>query len=275
MIKKIALICLCPVVSLIATLGVAQAQYAPAPAPQQQTEAAPAAPAVPDDARLVLMIRNAVLALNQANMTGNYSVLREMGTPAFQMANSPARLGEVFTTLRSRKIDLSPIMLFNPKLTSPAALDDGQVLRLIGFFPTSPEQVQFELAYQHYGERWMIAGLAINVAPPADGAQAAAGQPAQASADAGAPAKPGEPKPIRIDLSQTPPAPGKPQAPKKPSARKPKTPAPKTNVAQAPGAPPAEQPAPAQAEPAAEKPAAEKPAQKNTGFGPGWNPFGQ
>jgi hypothetical protein len=272
-IKRIALICFCPIAALAAMLGSAHAQSAAAPAAQQQAETAPA---VPDDVRLILMIRNAVLALNQANVTGNYSVLREMGTPAFQMTNSPVRLGEVFASLRSRKIDLSPVMLFNPKLASPPALQEGGVLRLTGIFPTTPEQVQFDLAFQHMGERWMLAGVAVNVAPPADGAQASAGPGGQATQtpQETAAARPGEAKPIRIDLSQPPAAPGKPAAPKKPAAKKPKPAAPKTVTAQAPAAAPAEQPA-AAAEPPAEKPAAEKPAEKAADPVAGWNPFGR
>ena len=78
MTNKIALICLGPIASLLAVPGVANAQLAPFPAPQAQTQTE-APPAMPDDVRLVLLIRNAVLALNQANQTGNYSVLREMG----------------------------------------------------------------------------------------------------------------------------------------------------------------------------------------------------
>ena len=276
MIKRIALICFCPIASIAAMLGPASAQFTP-PMPAQQS--AEAAPAVPDDVRLILMIRNTVIALNQANTTGNYSVLREMGTPGFQMTNSPARLGEIFATLRARKIDLSPVMVFNPKLASAPALQDGQVLRLTGFFPTSPEQVQFDLAFQHYGEQWLLAGIAVNVAPPGDGAQASAatgGQLSQMTAEpASAPGRPGEAKPIRIDLSQPVPAQGKQAAPKKPAAaKKPKPPAQKTAAAQSPAAPAAAPetpaPAPAQAEPA---PAA--PAPKSTEFGAGWNPFGR
>jgi outer membrane biosynthesis protein TonB len=221
------------------------------------------------------MIRNTVLALNQANLTGNYSVLRDMGTPAFQMTNSQARLAEIFAALRARKLDLSPVMVFNPKLLAPAALQDGQVLKLAGFFPTTPEHVHFELAYQRYGEQWLLAGLAVSVSAPGDGPQASAGGPAgqlmQSALETSAPqtGKPGEAKPIRIDLS-------KPVQPKKPAAaKKPKPaaqPAQKTAAAQAPTEQPAA--APAQA-PAQAEPAEAKPAEKNTGFGAGWNPFGR
>jgi len=278
-IKKIALICISLFASLTALPGFSNAQFAPTPPqPSQTQDEAP--PAVPDDMRLILMIRNAVIALNQANATGNYSVLREMGTANFQMTNSPTRLAEIFAALRSRKIDLSPIMVFNPKLTSAPGLQDGQVLRLSGYFPTTPEQVQFDLAYQHSGDQWLMAGIAINVAPPSDEAQASAAPGGQATAEAGpaSAGKPGEAKPIRIDLSQPTPAQAKPGAPKKSGAvKKPKppaSPAQKTAAAQGPGAAPAPPPA---SEPPAAAPAPQEaaPAAKSTQPGTGWNPFGR
>lgn len=227
-----------------------------------------AAPAVPDEVRLILMIRNAVVALNQANITGNYTVLREMGTANFQMTNSPARLAEIFATLRAHKIDMTPVMVFTPKLTTGPALD-GQVLRVAGFFPTTPEQVQFDLAYQRMGGEWMLAGISISVTPAPEGAQASAapaGQLLQASAE------PPAAKPIRIDLNL--PAGGQAASgtPKKPAAvKKPKPPAQKAAAAQAtapveaappPPAPEQQQTAPAEAAP-------------SSSSGPAWNPFGR
>jgi hypothetical protein len=232
-----------------------------------------AAPAMPDEVHIVLMIRNAVIALSQANITGNYTVVRELGTADFQMTNSPARLAEIFATLRSRKIDLSPVMVFSPKYTSGPALD-GQVLRVSGYFPTSPEQVQFELAYQHAGDQWLLGGIAVSVAPPADGAQASVaptGQLLQASAEP-VPPSAGKPdaKPIRIDLNL--PAGGvqaNPPAAKKPAAvRKPRPQAQKAAAPQA-ATPAAEALAPAPA------PQQAAPSDAGSSSGPSWNPFGR
>jgi hypothetical protein len=228
-----------------------------------------AAPSMPDEVHIVLMIRNAVVALSQANITGNYTVVRELGTADFQMTNSPARLAEIFATLRSRKIDLSPVMVFTPKYTNGPALD-GQVLRVAGYFPTSPEQVQFELAYQHAGDQWLLGGIAVSVAPPADGAQASAAPASQLLQASAEPVSPSATKPIRIDLNL--PAGGaqaNPAAPKKPAAvKKPKPPAQKAATSQAPAA---EAPAPAPA-PAPQQAAPSEPA---SGSGPSWNPFGR
>jgi hypothetical protein len=247
-----------------------QAQSGPNPGNLQQPGQGARPAGVPDDLRLNLMIRNAVVALSQANLTGNYSVLRDMGTPNFQMTNSSARLAEVFSALRTRKLDLSPVMFFSPKLVSPPSLQEGQVLRLTGFFPTAPEQVNFDLAFQLSGEQWMLAGIAVSTESP----QASAlppGQPAPAaSADASAsgPAKPGEAKPIRIDLS-APVPPAQPVAPKKGTAvKKPKPRAQQTAAAQSPSADqPAQPPAPQSETPA------EKPAPKSSDTGSSWNPF--
>ncbi|ADP69766.1 hypothetical protein Rvan_0484 [Rhodomicrobium vannielii ATCC 17100] len=180
------------------------------PAGQQQAQS-------PDELRLILMIRNAIVALNQANITGNYSVLRELGTPTFQQTNNPAKLAEAFATLRNRKIDISPVMFFPPRLTAQPNMLEGQVLRLTGFFATAPEHVNFDIAFQITGDQWMLAAIAVNVAPPGEGQQASTMNEAP-------PQRAAESKPIRIDLTQPAggAAPQQPQKKASPSPKKPK-----------------------------------------------------
>ncbi len=264
MSKRYALCLVCWIAPLLFGLTGAWAQSEPAPADQELGQA-PLPAMAPDDPRLLLMVRNAVIALNQANLTGNYSVLRDMGTPNFQMTNNSARLAEVFATLRARKIDISPIMFFNPKFASPPAMQDGQVLRVAGVFPTTPEQVNFDLAFQLSGEQWMLAAIAVNVAPPGENVQALAAPAAQPARTA----ETGDTKPIRIDLSQpSAPTSTQPAAPKKAAPKKPKPPAQKTAAAQAP-VPPAPAAAPEQQPAQAPKPPSPSPD------GPVWNPFGR
>ena len=273
MSKRFALCLICWVATLPFGLTAAWAQSEPVP-PDAQPAAAqapqPARPApqpamAPDDLRLLLMVRNAIIALNQANLTGNYSVLRDMGTPNFQITNSSARLAEAFSTLRARRLDISPIMFFNPKFASPPSIQDGQVLRVTGVFPTTPEQVNFDIAFQLFGEQWMLAGIAVNVAPPGENVQAMAApapQPARTAEMA-------DTKPIRIDLSQpSAPAPTPPAAPKKAATpKKPKPPAQKTAAAQPPASP-----APA---PVPEQQPVQAPQPPSSSDGPAWNPFGR
>ncbi len=129
-----------------------------------RANAAPQAKGVPDDYKLAMLIRTSLIALNQANITGNYSVLRDLAAPAFSEANNPARLAELFTNLRMRNIDLEPILVIDPKVAEPYINERG-MLRIKGIFPSAPEQVNFELAFEKVRERWRLFGISVTTSP--------------------------------------------------------------------------------------------------------------
>lgn len=52
----------------------------------------PAARPVPDQLELSKLIWSTILAVDHANKSGNYSVLRDMSAQGFQISNDPARL---------------------------------------------------------------------------------------------------------------------------------------------------------------------------------------
>ena len=72
-------------------------------------------PAQIDRNGVLILIRSTLLALDQANKTGNYTVLRDIGAPGFQ-TNSAARLGEIFAKLRNDNLDLSGVAVIDPQL---------------------------------------------------------------------------------------------------------------------------------------------------------------
>lgn len=130
---------------------------------------------MPDPYKMSMLIRTTLIALSQANLTGNYTVLRDLGSPAFQAVNSAARLTEAFTELRQRRLDFSPILFFDPKLVREPALDEAGRLRLRGFIETRPEQINFDMMFEHVGGDWRLFGLAVQM-QPAPAATAATGQ---------------------------------------------------------------------------------------------------
>ena len=77
---------------------------------------------VPTPDVLLMLVRTTLVALNQANFTGNYSVLHDLGTPHLQATNSQAQLGIAFTNLREQKLDLSRVLLLSPDLTEPPSI---------------------------------------------------------------------------------------------------------------------------------------------------------
>src|SRR5215472_16903785 len=73
-------------------------------------------PAPIDRNGVLILIRSTLLALDHANKTGNYTVLRDLGAPGFQ-ANTAARLAEIFASQRKDNIDLSGVVVLEPQLT--------------------------------------------------------------------------------------------------------------------------------------------------------------
>ena len=59
--------------------------------------AAAQAPAPPGPGSVeVMLVKNALTAVNQGNLTGNYTVLRDLGSAGFRDKNSAARLAAIF-----------------------------------------------------------------------------------------------------------------------------------------------------------------------------------
>jgi hypothetical protein len=162
-----------------------------APPPQQPT-AQPAEPArqpqQPHTPRMIsvqqalYLIRSSLLTLNDANRTGNYTVLRDLATPAFQARNSAADLALAFSDLRRRNFDLYAVATEAPQLTAPPAVNENGLLVLAGYFPTQPKQIRFELIYQVVDNNWRLHSISVATpdAPPqqqAEGRNAPAKKP--------------------------------------------------------------------------------------------------
>ena len=132
-------------------------------APAAAAVAQPAAPQVvmPDPSKMVLLLRTSLLTLNDAVRTGNYSVLLESAAPAFREANPPARLAQVFAPLAQQGPDLSVVAVTSPQLTEAPVLDQLGRLRLKGFFPSNPIQINFEVVYVAVDNRWRLLALAV------------------------------------------------------------------------------------------------------------------
>ncbi|WFU70521.1 hypothetical protein [Bradyrhizobium sp. CB2312] len=122
------------------------------------------------------LIRSSLLTLNDANRSGNYSVLRDLAAPEFQARNSAADLALAFSDLRSRKFDLFGAALLAPRLSVPPSVNANGMLRLSGNIPTRPLQIDFDLLFQNVGGSWRLYGLSV--------ATPAAAQPVPPQADA-------------------------------------------------------------------------------------------
>jgi hypothetical protein len=128
--------------------------------PQQQQQAQQNLPISTEQA--LYLIRSTLLTLNDANRSGNYTVLRDLAAPDFQARNTAADLSQIFSDLRRRNFDLYGAALLAPQLTAVPALDQRGFLHLAGLFPTRPQQINFDLLFADVSNQWRLFGIAIN-----------------------------------------------------------------------------------------------------------------
>ena len=149
----------------------------PRPAAQQQT--------MPVSIEQALyLVRSTLLTLNDANLSGNYTVLRDLAAPDFQARNTAADLGQTFSDLRRRNFDLYGAALLAPQLTVVPALDQSGMLHLAGYIPTRPQQINFDLVFQVVGNRWRLYSISIATPEAAPAQPQAQAPPARSSTPA-------------------------------------------------------------------------------------------
>ena len=112
------------------------------------------------------LIRSTLIALHQANLTGNYTVLRDLAAPSFRDKNSAADLANIFASLRDQKVDLSVAAVLEAQLTGAPSLDENRMLRLSGTLPTKPNPISFQLAYQALDGSSRLSGIAVGPSGP-------------------------------------------------------------------------------------------------------------
>jgi hypothetical protein len=149
--------------ALAQTAPAASAQK-PSPTPQQSAGGQAKQGEQPLVFDALFLVRATLLTLNDANRSGNYTVLRDLAAPGFQAQNTAADLAMHFADLRSRKIDLFAVAELAPQFAPAPAVDANHRLHLTGFFPTRPLQINFDLTFQVVNGQWRL--LAISVATP-------------------------------------------------------------------------------------------------------------
>jgi hypothetical protein len=143
-------------IAALASLPLAKAE--PAAKAEQQAPK----PAQIDRNGVLMLVRSTLLALDQANKTGNYTVLRDLGAPGFQV-NTAARLAEIFAKQRNDNLDLSGVAVIDPQLSLLPQIEPNGLMRMAGFFPSVPSQVNFELVFAPVNGQWRLFGISVSV----------------------------------------------------------------------------------------------------------------
>ena len=143
-------------VAIALAIGGSSSVQAASPTPPPQ-------PVGIDKNSALILIRTTLVALHQANQTGNYSVLYGISAPGFQSVNTPERLVQIFANLRAKNFDLSGVVVLEPQLTVLPELYANGVMRMAGFFPSVPMQVYFDLQFKAVEGQWRLLAVSVNV----------------------------------------------------------------------------------------------------------------
>ncbi len=118
-------------------------------------------PDLPDQPQTARLVWSTLVALDQANRTGNYTVLRDLGAPGFQQANTAADLAAIFANLRASDPGLGQVLNLEPAYREPPRLTDTGQLYITGQFSARPTGVSFELLFESHAGEWRLFGISV------------------------------------------------------------------------------------------------------------------
>ena len=124
---------------------------------------------VPSPLKQEILIKTSLLTLNDANLTGNYTVLHAKLAKPFREQFNPDRLKQVFKPFADKKLDLGPIAAKPLIATADTLIDNRGALVLRGYFDTSPSRVYYEFDFVPSESEWKPIKLNVSVKPPGEG----------------------------------------------------------------------------------------------------------
>lgn len=138
----------------------------PAPAPGAQAAAKP----VIGYAQALILIRSSLVALQQADETGDYSVLYGLGSAGFRQINPPEKLSQTFAGMR--RYNIGAVLVLEPQFSQAPQLDANGMLAMAGVFSVEGFHINFRLIYAPEDGHWRLFGISVRVQVP-PGTQAA------------------------------------------------------------------------------------------------------
>jgi hypothetical protein len=109
-----------------------------------------------------LLVKTTLLTFNDANLTGDYSVLRAKSSKPFRDKFDEGKLKEIFKDFVDKKVDIS-IVAIKPAIPSAdGAIDKNSVLKLSGSFATQPKILKYELEYSVSEGVWKTYGIHVS-----------------------------------------------------------------------------------------------------------------
>lgn len=118
---------------------------------------------VPAARPLEALVKSSLMTFNDANVTGNYTVLHAKISKPFAQKFPPEKLKEAFKEFHEKNIDIDVVSAMTPVYDEPPRVDDDGKLLLRGYFATEPARVKFEMDFIPSDAEWKLISLHVVV----------------------------------------------------------------------------------------------------------------
>lgn len=115
----------------------------------------------PDENVSARLVWSTMIALDNANRTGNYTVLHALGSPSFQQNYPVAQLSQSFSGLRAQRVDIGRSIMIKPTYYIPPTIIPSGDLRLRGAFEYRPQSLRFDLIYRNVNGGWALHAISV------------------------------------------------------------------------------------------------------------------
>ena len=121
---------------------------------------------VPTERGLEVLVKTSLLSFNDANITGNYTVLHDKLSKPFRQEFPPERLKEAFREFSEKNVDIELVAVLKPTYEPAPTIDSEGKLVVRGYFPTEPIRVNFNLAFIPSDGEWKLIRLNVKLDKP-------------------------------------------------------------------------------------------------------------
>ena len=119
---------------------------------------------VPEPLAQEILIKGILMTFNDANITGNYTILHARMAKPFRDEFAPERLAGIFKAFRDQKSNFAIIVTLPPIANEPPSVEKG-VLKLYGHFATTPSRVNYFLEFMGSEGEWKASRVEVQLKP--------------------------------------------------------------------------------------------------------------
>jgi hypothetical protein len=117
---------------------------------------------LPSDDDQDVLIRTTLMTFNDANMTGDYTVLFAKASKQFQAQLSVEKLAAAFAGFRKNELFFEEVVTADYDSSEKAKLDGEGALVLAGVFKTDDMQVKYKLRFVQNSKIWKVLGINVD-----------------------------------------------------------------------------------------------------------------